>query len=890
MSAEEGLLQTSKSQHDDLSFEPYIGPRPFRRDEKDQARFFGRDAESDEIIALITSHRITLVYAQSGAGKTSIFNAQVIPLLEHYGFQVLPIARVQPTSAQISSKDDNNNYVSSQIKNVYIYNALQSLRPEINAQSILDSSLFEFLDKEFRTYEEKDGEMRPQVLIFDQLEELFSPYPDNWIEQQKGFFEQVADSLDNNPLLRVVFIIREDFLAQLDPFVTILPEKLRGRFRLERLGRKEAILAIKSPLGKVLRNGSEDERADIESEINALVSGLLKIYVEVPGGDIRQLEGEFVEPIQLQVVCRRWWHERQEASKRLGNKKSSLEDLGNVDNALQDFYEDVILTASKQTGVHESKIRIWCQEKLITSSGTRSIVHRGQKTTEGINNNVIKWLERKYLIRKERRAGADWYELTHDGLIKPIKNSNAKWKNAKHRKRNRKIITSGLVGAAASIIIIIAIVPFFYPVPLATPSAPTVFIEQRIVSVDQRIVSVGNSPTSVAVDPNTNMVYVANYDSNTTSIINGATNSVVDTVPVGQLPAGVAINPNTNLIYVANWHSNTVSIINGTTNSVVDTVPVGQSSPTSVAVDPNTNMVYVANGDSNTVSIINGTTNSVVGRIDVGNYPTSVAINPTTNTIYVANNDSRTVSVINGTTNSVVHTVPVGQSPAGVAINPTTNTIYVANYDSNTTSIVNGTTNSVVAHITVGNYPTSVAINPTTNTIYVANLGSSTVSVIDGIANTLAAEGIAVGNFPTSVAVNPNTNMTYVANGGDDTLSIIAPTSTKVLPRAYEIDINNQTNLGIAKSNLGECQVAIERFDKIIRLNELRPGELVETPELAASLYNKGLCLEKLGNLTGAEQYKNQAHNVNPNYKGGYVLKSNFSAPALDLGKLIPPP
>src|ERR687884_159658 len=78
----------------DQSLEPYVGPRSFRRDVEDQSRFFGRDAETEEIVSLITSHRLVLIYAQSGAGKTSIFNAQVTPALESYGFNVLPLARV----------------------------------------------------------------------------------------------------------------------------------------------------------------------------------------------------------------------------------------------------------------------------------------------------------------------------------------------------------------------------------------------------------------------------------------------------------------------------------------------------------------------------------------------------------------------------------------------------------------------------------------------------------------------------------------------------------------------------------------------------------------------------------------------------------------------------
>jgi YVTN family beta-propeller protein len=595
--------------------EPYVGPRPFRRNTEDQLRFFGRDAEIDEIVALISSHQNVLIYAQSGAGKTSIFNAGVAPSLENDGFDVLPMARVQVASSHNFPVHSNKS--SLQIENIYIYNALLSLRPEIDPQSILHSYLFEFLDKYFPTRRDERGEMRAQVLIFDQLEELFNYYLDNWIEQQKGFFEQIADSLDNNPHLRIVLVIREDFLAQLDPFRTIFSDRLRTRFRLERLRKKEAFLAIKGPLTNAIDSLSEvNEMQNIESEINALVSDLVKMYAEDTegGGGIRQLEGEFIEPIQLQVVCRRWWQQRNKTSKGPGQDKKtttttgvssgiSLEATSSVDSALQNFYEDAIFSASKQTGVPEGKIRTWCQEKLITSSGTRSVAHRGEKTTEGIDNNVIDWLERKYLIRKERRSGASWYELTHDRLVKPMTTSNEKWKNANDRKKNRKAILA--VGLTATIIII-ALSAILGPPYLVSVSQ----INEPIVSgINQTIVPVGEFPISVAVNPNTNMVYVANYLSGRVSVIDGTANSLVRDVPVGEFPINsVAVNPNTNMVYVANSNSSTVSVIDGTTGRA-ENIAVG-SGPTDIAVSPrfangtNSDTIYVTNSHENTLSII----------------------------------------------------------------------------------------------------------------------------------------------------------------------------------------------------------------------------------------------------------------------------------------------
>ena len=66
------------------------------------------------------------------------------------------------------------------------------------------------------------------------------------------------------------------------------------------------------------------------------------------------------------------------------------------------------------------------------------------------------------------------------------------------------------------------------------------------------------------------------------------------TVQVGVYPSAITVNPDTNMVYVVNYASNTVSVIGGSkTNPVVVAhVPVGQS-PDDIAVNPDTNMVYV---------------------------------------------------------------------------------------------------------------------------------------------------------------------------------------------------------------------------------------------------------------------------------------------------------
>src|SRR5690606_12378736 len=69
---------------------PYVGPRAFRAGE----RLYGRDHEVEELLDLLIAERIVLLHSPSGAGKTSLIQAALIPRIQEDGFQVLPVVRV----------------------------------------------------------------------------------------------------------------------------------------------------------------------------------------------------------------------------------------------------------------------------------------------------------------------------------------------------------------------------------------------------------------------------------------------------------------------------------------------------------------------------------------------------------------------------------------------------------------------------------------------------------------------------------------------------------------------------------------------------------------------------------------------------------------------------
>ncbi len=331
-------------------------------------------------------------------------------------------------------------------------------------------------------------------------------------------------------------------------------------------------------------------------------------------------------------------------------------------------------------------------------------------------------------------------------------------------------------------LMIVMLLALGLPLALSTPPSTPVLAQTVIATVP-----VGNGPLGVAVNPITNRIYVGNYASLNVSVIDGATNSVVATIPLpsGDPPWGVAVNPTTDRIYVSHTLRRSVDVIDGASNSVVATIPV-DGTTRGVAVHPTTNQIYVAQATANAVSVIDGAANRVVASISVGTLPWGVAVHPTTGRIYVANSSDNSVSVIDGASNSVVATVPVGANPGFVAVHPTTNRIYVTNRNSHTVSVIDGATDTVVATVPVGIGPRGVGVQPTTNRIYVANCrNGNTVSIIDGATNAVVTT-LTVGNGPGGVAVNPTTNRVYVThpNAASDCGGTVAGTTVAVIDDA----------------------------------------------------------------------------------------------------------
>ena len=405
---------------------PYVGPRPFTS--QDRRLFYGRHEEVSKLEALLIAHQAVLLYAQSGAGKTSLLLAGPIPAIEEEGrFIVLPVMRVSGVVLPGLAVDQG--------ANIYVFNLLASLGEKAGIvqkdlpRLSLDEGLKPYLtNSRGRTdgqgaeadYPEATAWNKPRLLILDQFEEIFTSHPERYADRD-SFFRQLGECLSRYPELGLLISMREDYLAQLDPYAAYMPDRLRSRFRLERMDWEAALNAVRGPakaVGLPFAPGVAEFLVDNLRRIRPQTS-------EGGEGTVPQVLAPDVEPVSLQVTCRKLWDRLPKGTTLI--EMVDLEAFGDVDAALGGFYENALAQVASATGISERQLRTWFDKQMITPTGGRGLVYRGEEETAGLPNQAVDYLVDLHIIHAERRGRDTWHGLVHDRLIEPIREANRRW-------------------------------------------------------------------------------------------------------------------------------------------------------------------------------------------------------------------------------------------------------------------------------------------------------------------------------------------------------------------------------------------------------------------------------------------------------------------------------
>ncbi|MBN1219633.1 MAG: SBBP repeat-containing protein [Anaerolineae bacterium] len=200
-------------------------------------------------------------------------------------------------------------------------------------------------------------------------------------------------------------------------------------------------------------------------------------------------------------------------------------------------------------------------------------------------------------------------------------------------------------------------------------------------------ITVGSTPRGVAVDASRHRVYVANFGSNSVSVIDSITHQVVETITGITAANGLAYDATHNIIWVTNYSLNHLTPIqanaDATSFNVLSPVEVGDG-PWGVAYEPIHDSVYVANSLGNSVTIVDAAGLGVTATLtETLNQPHHLAANPVTGKVYVANGGHNSVTIIEGAAvNKMVELWDSGQA-YGIAVDETRDLVYVATVHTN---------------------------------------------------------------------------------------------------------------------------------------------------------------------------------------------------------------
>ena len=376
---------------------PYVGPRSFKSGEK----LYGRGIEAARLFHLLLADRIVLFYSPSGAGKTSLLQAQLAQRLDREGFDVIYDIRVGRLPAGTPRIPVNR----------YLLGAVLSIEEALQEGQQLpldDLASMEFADYLKHIRELRKGRKR-LALIFDQFEEIFADPADDAAKRE--FFHVVGELLEDTTIY-AVFSMREDWIARLDDYEELIPSRLKARLRLSLLTEEQAVEAIRAPANE---QGVDFKVAE------QLAHDLARTTVMASNGATREAYSS-VEPVQLQVVCLTLWDKPRDDPKVI----DSLVGVS-VDNALADYYRHCINYVVVEKKLAEERVvREWFSG-LITARGIRTQILLDEDASGRLSNKAIAVLVDKHLVRAEQRGGRTWFELSHDRLVNPIRASNADW-------------------------------------------------------------------------------------------------------------------------------------------------------------------------------------------------------------------------------------------------------------------------------------------------------------------------------------------------------------------------------------------------------------------------------------------------------------------------------
>jgi len=352
--------------------------------------FFGRDREIEELYQKVFDSKLLLVYGVSGTGKSSLIHCGLANKFNETDWLPLVIRRGG--------------------------NIIESLAAEISSASITEQK-----NKFVNPADFKKGvrslyldHYKPVFFIFDQFEELFI-FGDK--EERKSFVNTVKTLVESDLQCRMIFVMREEYMAWVTEFEKIIPTFFANRVRIEKMSHLNALEAIKEPC-KVFNISLEDGFAEaLLEKLSPEGADVELTYLQVFLDKIFRLATTDLPPSQggkeggLVV-----------SKGRLSFTLSLLSQVGNVSDLLGSFLEEQL------KALDDPDIGLAILKSFVSVKGSRRQINPeevseyaqtlGQALKESVITGILQTFINLRILRDKDENGK--YELRHDALAMKI--------------------------------------------------------------------------------------------------------------------------------------------------------------------------------------------------------------------------------------------------------------------------------------------------------------------------------------------------------------------------------------------------------------------------------------------------------------------------------------
>jgi WD40 repeat protein len=371
---------------------PYAGLSAFQ--ERDAARFFGRERAVAQVVARLAEHPLLALVGSSGAGKSSLVRAGVIPALKRGG-DAWEAFVLRPGPHPLAALAELLLQSSWQRTTPNTDGEADSIPPLGDRDALVERLRREpgLLGVQMRARARRRME---RILLFvDQLEELVTLTAE---DEREAFLACLIGAADDaSSPLRIIVSVRQDFLDRIAGTQAELADLLsRGTVLVGPMGPSELRDALIKPV----------ERLGYHFESESLLSEMLDALAGTAGA----------LPL-LQFTAARLWETRDHERRQL--TEASYRVFGGVSGALASHADSVLAGLSNAE-------RRWTRLlllRLVTPERTCALVTRNDladvagSTTADLERVIGRLIDARLVTVEGAGRDESTVELVHESLI-----------------------------------------------------------------------------------------------------------------------------------------------------------------------------------------------------------------------------------------------------------------------------------------------------------------------------------------------------------------------------------------------------------------------------------------------------------------------------------------